>query len=80
MLKHLKNPVRSIKLAWLLFQIRSLEIRFDDQTAALAAVETEEDRFRIYMAREGTRSLLVRARARYIATMPPGQRLTFRSA
>jgi hypothetical protein len=62
------------------FQIRSLEITIDGQTEALECIGDRLLLARIQIARHQSRGELAKARAEYNATLPPGQRVTWRMA
>lgn len=62
------------------YKIRSLEIELQGQTDAIAAVRDMDLNARISAARRITRRDLAKARADYIAMLPPGERRTWSAA
>lgn len=72
--------MKTIKRAWLKFQIRSLEIQCDGMADALDAVRDPLTRQRITAARAVARRELARVRAEYSALLPVGHRVTWGAA
>ena len=72
--------MKTIKRAWLKFQIRSLEIQVDGMADALDAVRDPLTRQRITAARSVARRELARVRAEYSALLPVGHRVTWGAA
>lgn len=62
------------------FQIRSLEITIAGQNECLECVGDRILQARIMLARHETRRELARVRGKYIATLPPGRRVTWEMA
>ena len=62
------------------FQIRSLETTIDGQSECLESVRDPLLRQRITIARHEARRELAKVRAAYVATLPPGRRVTWRLA
>lgn len=65
--------------AWALFVMRSLEIELHDRTNAMAWVPYSEIAD-LCRSRRRIQGELLRARQRYIATLPPGTCPTWRTA
>ena len=71
------STVKTIKRAWLKFQIRSLEIQCDGMADALDAVRDPLTSQRITAARAVARRELARLRAKYNSTFPAGKRVVW---
>ena len=66
-----------VKRAWLLYQIRSLEITLDGIADCLPAVRDPLLRRRMELSRDANRRELTRLRAEYTATLQPGRRIVW---
>ena len=64
--------------AW--YVVRSLEIQLHGQDQAMRDCLDAQTREHIAVSRTYTRHELAKARADYIALLPPGQRRTFKTA
>lgn len=76
----LKSASTAVTRIALWFQIRSLEITIHGQTECLMMVGDPLLHGRIMLARHETRRELAIARSRYVATLPPGRRITWNMA
>ncbi|HON48072.1 MAG TPA: hypothetical protein PLZ60_10015 [Kiritimatiellia bacterium] len=76
----IRHTLTAARRAWLLYQMRSLESHIDGMAEAIEAVDDPMLRLRIGTARAVARRDLARLRAEYSATLPVGQRATWRTA
>ena len=76
----IKSALTAATRVVLWFQIRSVEITIHGQTECLAMVGDPLLHGRITIARYEARRELARLRGRYIATLPPGRRITWELA
>ena len=76
----IKSALTAATRIVLWFQIRSVEITIHGQTECLAMVGDPLLEGRIILARHEARRELARLRGRYIATLPPGKRITWNMA
>jgi hypothetical protein len=76
----IKSALTAATRVVLWFQIRSVEITIHGQTECLAMVGDPLLHGRITIARHEARRELARLRGRYIATLPPGRRITWELA
>ena len=80
----MKSAIKSVWTAArriaLWFQIRSLEITIAGQSECLECVGDRLLQARILLARHEARRELAKVRSRYIATLPPGRRVTWELA
>ena len=72
--------MKTIKRAWLKWQISSLDIQIDGMAECLECVADPLTRQRIVVARCVARRELARLRAEYTATLPVGKRVVWRWA
>ena len=72
--------MKTIKRAWLKWQISSLDIQIDGMAECLECVAGPLTRQRIIFARAIARRELARIRAEYNATFAPGVRSVWRTA
>jgi hypothetical protein len=76
----LKSASTAARRLILWFQMRSVEITIHGQTECLAMVGDPLRYGRILIARHEARRELARLRGKYIATLPPGRRVTWELA
>jgi hypothetical protein len=69
--------MKTIKRAWLKWQISSLDIQIDGMAECLECVADPLTRQRIVVARCVARRELARLRAEYSATLPVGKRVVW---
>ena len=69
--------MKTIKRAWLKWQISSLNIQIDGMAECLECVADPLTRQRIVVARCVARRELARLRAEYSATLPVGKRVVW---
>ncbi len=69
--------MKTIKRAWLKWQISSLDIQIDGMAECLECVADPLTRQRIVVARCVARRELARLRAEYTATLPVGKRVVW---
>jgi len=72
--------MKTIKRAWLKWQISSLDIQIDGMAECLECVADPLTRQRIVVARCVARRELARLRAEYSATLPVGKRVVWGGA
>lgn len=72
--------MKTLKRAWLKWQISSLDIQIDGMAECLECVADPLTQQRIVVARCVARRELARLRAEYNATFPPGKRVIWRMA
>jgi len=76
----MKQLINTLKRAWYLVMIRSLERELHDQREALQMVRRVSDLRRIMISEGETREELAHYRAEYVALLPVGERRTWRTA
>lgn len=76
----MKNLLNLIRRAWLIYQIRSLEITLDGIAECLLTVRDPLLRRRMEISRAAARRERTRLRADYTATLKPGQRVIWSAA
>lgn len=69
--------MKTIKRAWLKWQISSLDIQIDGMAECLECVADPLTRQRIIFARAIARRELARLRAEYNSTLPAGKRVVW---
>jgi len=76
----LKSALTAIRRAFLLYQVRSLEIHLDGIDAVLEGVRDPLALERALVAKAIARRELARVRSEYVATLPPGRRVVWSAA
>ena len=76
----LKTLLNAVRRAWLLYQVRSLEITLDGINECLPSVRDPLLRRRMELSRDAARREVTKLRAAYTATLPPGKRVIWRAA
>lgn len=76
----MKRVITVAKRAILLFQMRAIEIQIDGMNECMDAVRDPVVQFKITAARVNARKELARIRKEYNATLPAGERRTWRLA
>lgn len=73
----LKTALTALRRAWLIYQIRSLEITLDGINECLPSVRDPLLRRRMEISRDANRRELTRLRAEYTGTLQPGRRIVW---
>ncbi len=76
----IKTASTAIKRWLALYQLRSIEITLAGALDTLPSVRCQHTRSEMQLAIAAMRRELAAARARYIALLPPGQRITWELA
>jgi len=76
----IKTALTALRRAFLLYQVRSLEIHLDGIDAALEGVRDPLAIERARIAQAIARRELARVRSEYVATLPPGRRVVWSAA
>lgn len=74
------SALTALRRAWLIYQIRSLEITLDGIADCLPTVRDPLLRRRMELSRDAARREVTKLRAEYTATLKPGQRVIWSAA